>query len=443
MMHKHFGHILSIGGLAIALGLSCILSTNAKTLSEKVLDMERGLEAEFETYFNRDLATVTQSPEEMAATLARMDEETGTKSAVLWAIPRGDHLHLVLLTPDGQPIVRDLYDVPEEKIKAIANHFTQSVTNPRRPFDKKIAQQLYSWIVEPYAEEFLEPADIDTILFCLGEGLRGLPLAALHDGENFLIEDYAVTRIPAFNLIAHDYNDIQRGQLLAMGASEFEDLNPLPAVPTELKAISEQLRSVKPATSPWQELSILNQDFTPADLRAILSHRSFDIVHLATHANFAKGKPSESYIKFHNEKLTLDQLPSFDWQQADVDLLVLSACQTAVGDHEAELGFAGLALQLGVDSAIASLWHVSDAGTLALMADFYQELSLQPTKAEALRHAQLKMLKGEVEFQDDNLHLSRNNIIAIPANLSTQMPQTQDLSHPYYWAAFNMISSPW
>ncbi|AFY38833.1 hypothetical protein Lepto7376_2560 [[Leptolyngbya] sp. PCC 7376] len=442
-MLKSLNKLLLTSSLAITLGFSAVMPSTAQTLDEKIVKMEQGLEKEFETYFDSDLATTNQLPEEMAKTLARMGEATNTTPAVLWAMPREDHLHLVLITPNGEPIARNLYDLPKTKVREIANQFTRSITNPRRPFNQRIAKELHQALIEPFELEFLQPTGIDTLLVCMGDGLRSLPLAALHDGDHFLIEKYAVTRIPAFNLINHEYSDIQRGGILAMGASEFEELKPLPAVPIELETIVEQLRSIKPAKEEWHELSLLNQDFTQTDLQALLTHRAFDIVHLATHAEFMPGSSSQSYIQFHDRKLTLEEMPKFDWNQADVDLLVLSACRTAVGDSEAELGFAGLALQLGVDSAIASLWNVNDAGTLALMGDFYQELSVQNTKAEALRQAQLKMLRGKIQFEGDRLLLSRGSVVPIPDDLSSQIPPTKDLSHPYYWAAFSMISSPW
>ncbi|OKH12356.1 CHAT domain-containing protein [[Limnothrix rosea] IAM M-220] len=441
-MRKALGQCF-LGSLAIALGLTTTIPSFAQTTSDAVVAMEQSFEREFETYFGRDLATVTQSPAEMGATLARMGAETDTKPAVIWAMSREDHLHLVLVTSTGEPIVRDLYDVPQEKLEAIASRFTQSLTNPRRPFDQETARQLYQWLLEPFELDFLRPEEIDTILFCLGDGLRGIPLAALHDGDRFLIEKYALTRIPAFNLIAHEYGDIQRGNILAMGASKFEELSPLPAVPLELATIVKQGRSPLPTQTPRQKLSILNDDFTGVDLQALLSNRQFDIVHFATHADFLAGRPSESYIQFYDQKVTLEDIPKFNWHQANVDLLVLSACRTAVGDGEAELGFAGLALQLGINSAIATLWNISDAGTLTLMGDFYQELSLQNTKAEALRQAQLTLLKGDVNFDGDRLLLARGSIVPIPASLSDQIPTAEELKHPYYWAGFSMISSPW
>ncbi|NJN73531.1 MAG: CHAT domain-containing protein [Limnothrix sp. RL_2_0] len=408
--------------------------------------MERNLEAEFETHFGRDLAEVTQDTDGIAQTLARMGAETNTSPAVLWVIPRETHLHLVLITPNGKPVVFDQFDVPKEKLTAIANQFTQSISNPRRTPNIKAAQQLHKWIIEPFEADLLRGVGVDTLLFCLGDGLRSLPLAALHDGEQFLIEKYSLSKIPAFNLISTEYETIQQGGLLAMGASEFLNQNPLPAVPAELQLILQQLRSVKSPREEWSALSLLNQDFTQTNLEAILQSRSFDIVHLATHADFQAGTPAESYIQFSDGKLHLQDLNRFAWQKAAapaVELLVLSACRTAFGDSEAELGFAGVALQAGVKSAIASLWYISDVGTLAFMGDLYRELSLNTTKAEALRQTQIKMLRNEISFNDAGLKLSSGQTIPLSDGLQQQSRFISSLAHPYYWAGFSMISSPW
>ncbi len=131
---------------------------------------------------------------------------------------------------------------------------------------------------------------------------------------------------------------------------------------------------------------------------------------------------------------------SIDWNKRPVELLVISACQTAVGDKNAELGFAGLALQAGVKSAIASLWQVSDAGTLALMTEFYQHLQTAPIKAEALRQAQIAMIEGKVRLEGGELRGSNRGLSLPPALVRLG---NENLGHPYYWAAFTMISSPW
>ena len=141
-----------------------------------------------------------------------------------------------------------------------------------------------------------------------------------------------------------------------------------------------------------------------------------------------------------NTKLRLDQLRQLGWNNPPVELLVLSACRTALGDEQAELGFAGFAVQAGVKSAMASLWSVSDEGTLGLMTEFYQQLRQTPIKAEALRSAQLAMLKGEVRLEGGQLRSPGENV-SLPPQLMNRADKT--LNHPYYWGAFTIIGSPW
>jgi CHAT domain-containing protein len=133
-------------------------------------------------------------------------------------------------------------------------------------------------------------------------------------------------------------------------------------------------------------------------------------------------------------------LPSLGWTKPPVDLLVLSACRTAVGDEQVELGFAGLAVQAGVKSVLASLWGVNDEGTLGLMSEFYQQLKVAPVKAEALRQAQLAMLKGEVRIEAGELVTSEGRL-PLPPELARVGDQS--LTHPFYWGAFTLIGNPW
>ena len=431
---------LSTWGLAAAIATLAALPAAAQTLSEKVLAMEQGLEQDFADYFGEPAREVTQGPADIAATLARLGAETNTNPAVLWVIPRGDHLHLVLITAKGEPVVYDRYDVPDAELRQAVSDFmleTSSVVPHRR---RPAAQKLYDWIIAPYKADVLAAEGIDTLLFCLGSGVRGLPLAALHDGEQFLIEQYSLTRIPAFNLIQTDYSPLQPGNILAMGASEFEAQESLPAVPTELSSILWELRGARPEGGAWQGRSFLNQAFTLPNLRFWLRAQAPTVVHLATHAVFAPGEPEQSYIQLWNSQLSLEAMGQVNWNSPNLELLVLSACRTAVGDDEAELGFAGLALRSGVKSALASLWNVDDAGTLALMNEFYGHLGQTTTKAEALRQAQIALLRGEVRFEDDQLLLSRG-AVTVPTELDAIAGA--DLSSPYYWAGFSLISSPW
>ncbi|HBL13881.1 MAG TPA: hypothetical protein DD379_21300, partial [Cyanobacteria bacterium UBA11162] len=167
----------------------------------------------------------------------------------------------------------------------------------------------------------------------------------------------------------------------------------------------------------------------------------YGIVHLATHAEFRPGKPSNSYIElWAGNKLRLDQLRQLQLDAPPVDLLVLSACRTALGNDEAELGFAGLAVQAGVKSAMGSLWYVSDEGTLALMTAFYKKLKEVPVKSEALRLAQVAMIRGDVRIEGGEL-VVEDERIPLPPELAKVGDRT--FSHPYYWSAFTMIGNPW
>lgn len=413
---------------------------------EMVTLIEQTWEKNYEDYFDRDLAQVSLNADDIAEILSNIAQQTGTKPAVLWAMPKPEHLKLVLLTPGDQPTGHLISQVNPEKLMRVVQKLYLEVTDIRRVGTTSYlqpAQQLYQWIVQPF-ETTLEAKGIDTLLFCFGKGLRTLPVAALHDGEQFLIEKYSITRIPAFNLlVATDYDNIQDGKVLAMGASEFQKLNPLPAVPVELSSIV-QAEAGKPLveniSGDWLGKSFLNQTFTLQNLNTQLTQTSFDIIHLATHAEFKPGKPSNSYIQFWDTQLGLDQMSQMRWDNPPAELLVLSACKTAVGDPDVELGFAGLALQSGVKSALASLWYISDTGTLALMKEFYQQLKTAATKADALRQAQIAMIHQNVRLEQGQLLVSTGGV-TLPSDLANL--GDQELSHPFYWAGFTLIGTPW
>ncbi|MGL4375208.1 MAG: CHAT domain-containing protein, partial [Microcoleaceae cyanobacterium] len=166
------------------------------------------------------------------------------------------------------------------------------------------------------------------------------------------------------------------------------------------------------------------------------------ILHLATHGIFQAGEPNNSFIQLWNSRLLLNQIRELKLYDPPVELLVLSACRTALGDKDAELGFGGLAVQAGVKTALASLWSVSDEGTLALMTQFYHQLKTAPIKAAALRQAQISMLRGEVRIEGGTLRgLSRGDSVILPEN-SRALNNTTFVP-PYYWAAFTRIGSPW
>jgi CHAT domain-containing protein len=289
---------------------------------------------------------------------------------------------------------------------------------------------MYQWLVAPL-EEDLQARGIQNLIFIMDVGLRSVPLATLHDGQGFLVEKYSVGLMPSISLTDTRYVNIKNSQVLAMGASEFTSQTPLPAVPVELSAITPSL---------WQGQSFLNETFTLDNLKSQRRQQPFGIIHLATHAIFQPGEPSNSYIQLWDTRLRLDQLRQLGWNDPPVELLVLSACKTGQGNEEVELGFAGLAVQAGVKSVMASLWSVSDEGTMALMTNFYEELKQSPIKAEALRRAQVAMLKGNVKLEDGKL-VTPSTVLSLPPELANL--GQQNLSHPIFWAAFTMIGNPW
>ena len=323
-----------------------------------------------------------------------------------------------------------------------------TITNPRERRNNSYlpqAQQLYDWIIAPIEEE-LARNQIDTILFAMDAPLRSLPIAVLHDGDRFLIEKAALAQIPSLNLTDTRLGSIKEAPVLAMGASQFTELSPLPAVPLELEVIvgSPEVDSDFTREEPlWPGSSFLNEDFTIDKLQLQRQVNQSIILHLATHADFLPGEPGDSYIQLWNSKLGIDEIEKLDWRiDPAVELLVLSACRTAIGDEEVRLGFAGLAVQAGVKTAVASLWYVDDEGTLSLMTEFYHYLKTANLKADALQLAQIAMLRGEVRMENGEIVFDNlNRRIVLPPELA-ELP-VANLAHPYYWAAFTVIGSPW
>jgi filamentous hemagglutinin family protein len=372
------------------------------------------------------------SIETIRTTLKTINAQTGTNPVIIYALSQPDSLELILVLPEGAPIRKSIPTANALALKKTLTEFRKTVANTRRPTAYLTsAQQLYNWMIAPL-EPQLKALKIDTLIFCMDAGLRTIPMAALHDGKQFLVEKYSLGSIPSVSLTNTRYNPVKDAQVLAMGASKFKQLLPLPAVPVELDTITKQV---------WQGQSFLNEGFTLNNLKSM--RQPFGIVHLATHADFKPGDANNSYIQLWDSQLKINQLRQMGWQQLpQVDLLVLSACSTAIGDINVELGFAGLAVQAGVKSALASLWYVDDGGTLALMSGFYHHLS-QPDvtiKALALRRAQIAMLRGELHVENGQLYVPG---LSAPIPLPPKLPQNQDFTHPYYWAAFTMVGSPW
>ncbi|MDY7013379.1 MAG: CHAT domain-containing protein, partial [Cyanobacteriota bacterium] len=343
-----------------------------------------------------------------------------------------DELEVILVTARGVPFRRQIRGVTRQQVMAVAREFRSGVTNlSRRTAYLNPAQQLYEWIVSPMETE-LQTREITNISFIPDAGLRSLPVAALHDGDRFIIDRYSVGIMPSISLVDTRYRDIKTLSVLAMGTDTFVELPELPAVPLEISIITQEL---------WPGELFLDSEFTLDNLKEVRDRNPYGIVHLATHAEFRPGKRENSFVQFWgNSRLTLDRIRQLGLANPAVELLVLSACRTALGDVDAELGFAGLAAQAGVKTTLGSLWYVSDEGTLGLMASFYEDLKTASIKAEALRRTQLAMLQGEVRLEGGQLVTPGGSFPLTP-----QLAELGDrvLRHPYFWSAFTLVGNPW
>jgi len=265
------------------------------------------------------------------------------------------------------------------------------------------AQQVYEWLIEP-ALPLLREYDIETLMIVPGGPLRTVPLAALHDGEQFLIEQYSIATTPAIGL-TETPTVADAPNLLIGGLSEgVQGFSPLPSVSREVDLVSELM----PANRRLQD-----DTFRLEAIESELASSGFSVAHFATHGQFSSDY-TESFILTYDDRLTLDGLRQILSARGDdpLDLLVLSACQTAAGDDRAALGLAGVAVQSGAKSAVASLWYISDVATTELIGQFYRYLQTpNSTKAAALRQAQLSLLA------------------------------TEEYRHPAFWAPFLLIGS--
>lgn len=437
--------------------------------AEAVSEFEALQLKEFSQQLELPMTGPAPTAAQISQRLGQIAQETGKKPAVVYTVALKKQAHLLLVLPSGTlgqiprpsivaslqlspammaqaiapPVIREvLPDVSREDVVDAAKEFRKLVSDPTKLDEtkyRKTSEQLYRWIVAPL-EPQLKAQGIDTLLFSMDDGLRTIPMAALHDGSQFLVEKYGSALIPSFGLTDTSRSlALKQQPMLAMGITKStEGLAALPAVPAEIAAITGQFWA-GPSRNTLDEASTL------ANLKEMYLQQRFGVLHLATHAVFNSGQVDNSYIQLWNNRLTLSQIrkvaDDLQWKSAlpPLQLLVLSACQTALGNKEAELGFAGTALNAGVPSAIASLWSVDDEGTLSLMSGFYAALQNSVTKADAMRQAQLRMLHGEVSVRDGQITAPGQAPIALPP--SAGVAQNTLLTHPYFWSGYTVVGS--
>ncbi|MGC1309913.1 MAG: CHAT domain-containing protein [Phormidesmis sp.] len=420
-------------------------------------EVERSLTEEYAQYWQRPLEGDILF-EDIQQLLQRAEDQYQTRSAVVYAVfvptsekstvnnsrypsvlsqrllqnetkQHQDQLLLIMIPPAGAPI-QQLVNVSREEISRQAKLFNLEISDYVGESYQPLAQQLYGWLLTPL-EEDLQAMGVDNLLYVLDEGLRTIPLSAMMDAKGqYAIERYGLSMLPSVGLLQSDFDTAPAPQtVLAAGADKFSTLESLPAVPIELSL-------VEAAATASQVL--LNEDFTIEALASAQMAAPKQMVHLATHAAFNPGAIDRSYIQLWDRRLSFDSLAELNLQ--DLELLMLSACSTATGSREAELGFAGIAAATGVEASVGTLWMVSDVGTMALMAEFYEQLRVNPLRYAALQAAQRSLIRGKTRIENNRLVTQRRSV-AIPDGLSEQ--DSIDFSHPFFWSGFTLIGNPW
>ncbi|NJM47415.1 MAG: CHAT domain-containing protein [Alkalinema sp. RU_4_3] len=331
-----------------------------------------------------------------------------SKTAILRSVILSDRLINVLSIP-GQPEQITTTAIPRLQLETEITALRQQLETYYNPFNPAPAQTLYKRLIEPFSPQ-LKAQNIDTLVFVNDGILRSLPMAALHDGKGFLIERYAIATTPSLSLTNTDVGGAAN-RALAAGMTQDAVIDGrkfrgLTNVAAELKGI----QTILPGSQILQDA-----DFTQDRLGVELKKTQFPIIHLATHGKFGAEAEDTFLVLGNQQKLSLTQLDTLIRKVSGsnelIDLLTLTACETAVGDDRAALGLAGIAIQAGAKSVIASLWSINDATTRDFSQSFYQNLKTTD-KAKALQATQIKMIK--------------TNSIA---------------SRPAYWAPYVLVGS--
>jgi CHAT domain-containing protein/Flp pilus assembly protein TadD len=314
-------------------------------------------------------------------------DEIDRQAAVIYPIILSDRLEIILSLPQ-QPLKRYVTAVGAIELQSVASQLRQTlVIRSRRDFYAP-AQKIYRWLISPL-ETDLRDAKVKTLVFVLDGALRNIPITALYDGEQYLLEKYEVSLTPGLQLLSPQ--PLQQTNLFTLGVGltqAREGFSPLYFVSDELKSIQKNVQS---------EI-LLNKEFTVQAFENELLNSSFPIVHIATHGQFSSNF-EKTFLLAWDSRINIRQLDTIlrgnsKRQEGAIELLILSACQTATGDKKAALGLAGMAVRSGARSTIATLWSVNDEATAELMNSFYQALATEKiTKSAALRESQLKLLR--------------------------------------------------
>ncbi|MEM7556761.1 MAG: CHAT domain-containing protein [Cyanobacteria bacterium P01_A01_bin.84] len=366
------------------------LNKSLKINSARIKQARQVLEslqvAELENFFRSSCLT----PVEQIDFLVDKKDQT---AAVVYAIILPESLNVILKLPNQNLRV---YKTPiaQTKVQTTVEQLRDDLRDvTRKKRARRNSSQLYNWLIKPL-ETDLKNNGITNLVFVLESELQNIPMSVLYDEQNdeYLLEKYAISLTPGLQLVNPKPLKEVKLNALTAGLAEERTVNEITFNP--LENVEQELQTIQSQVPKSTEL--LNDRFTKNNLQSKLKSSPFSVVHLATHGKFSSN-PDETFILTWNKLLNVkefDQLlrTSDSNTSTDIELLVLSACETAQGDKRAALGLAGIAVQAGARSTLATLWAVDDESTAELMSIFYSQLKAGTDKAEALQYAQKQLL---------------------------------------------------
>ena len=331
--------------------------------------------------------------------IVKLDETTvDSTAAQIYPIILSDRLVIIIEIPN-QPLFYREVNIKRSQVMQTLEALQDNLTQPgKTPEVLSYGQQVYQWLIAPLESLLAANPQIETLVLIPDSSLRNVPFGALYDGEEYLIEkDYAFAISPRLELFA-PAPSVEPLKVLTGGvelAQTIEGIkfSAIAQVEQELTQIAQEVRTSPP---------LLNDAFTELNIKQESEQGKFSAIHWKTHGVFSSD-PRETFLVAYQESIRANELQSLvktasQDGQKPLELLVLSACETAKGDNRAILGLAGLTVRTGARTALSSLWRADDRATTLLMTNFYQQLQSGKTKAEALHQAQLHLLREEGYF---------------------------------------------
>ena len=423
-------------------------NTRTQAQKQRIAELVK-LQAELNKQFNEfgqskdvvaQLDQLSRQAQKMAVDLSDLDglrdDLKRLNAVMLYPLILEDRLELIVTTPDSPPLRRTV-NVKRSELNQVITEFRQALQNPGSDA-KTPAKKLYSWLIKPL-ENDLKQSQAKTIIYAPDGQLRYIPLSALHDGEQWLVQRLNINNITAKSLTDFTAKPQPQPRVLAGAFVEgnyniqvIGDNYRFQGLPYAGKEV-ENLTKLLPKTT-----KLIDKEFNKEDTTVKMNE--YNIVHLATHAAFVPGDASKSFILFGDGGIA-DLKEIGNWTLNNVDLVVLSACQTGIGgkfgNGEEILGLGYQFQSRGVRATIASLWKVSDDGTQLLMNGFYNVLKQQKiTKAEALRQAQIALITDDYSAVG-----GKRGGLLVEGNGDDIKQYDSKLQHPYYWAPFILIGN--